>query len=50
MLDVVAVVASVAIPLAMWSFGDIAGIAQRGMFAIAFAWYITGTLASHPER
>lgn len=49
-LDVVAVSASVATPLAMVWFGDIAGAAQRGMFAIAFAWCIAGTLARPPVR
>jgi hypothetical protein len=43
-LDAVALVASVAIPLAMVAVGDVAGLAQRGMFAIAFAWYLTRTL------
>jgi hypothetical protein len=39
-----AVLASAAIPLAMVAVGDVAGLAQRGMFAIAFAWYLTRTL------
>jgi hypothetical protein len=29
---------------AMVAVGDVAGLAQRGMFAIAFAWYLTRTL------
>lgn len=38
-LDVVAVVASVAIPLAMSALPDWDGLLQRGMFAIAYLWY-----------
>jgi hypothetical protein len=34
----------VASRFAMVAVGDVAGLAQRGMFAIAFAWYLTRTL------
>lgn len=46
LLDIVAVAASVAIPLAMWAWGDWPGLAQRLMFAIAFAWYLKETLTA----
>lgn len=39
-LDVVAVAASVAIPLAMVAVGDLAGLLQRAMFLVAYAWYL----------
>lgn len=42
-LDVVAVVASVAIPLAIFTWDERAGVAQRVMFAIALTWYVTAT-------
>lgn len=38
-LDVVAIAASILIPLAMSVRNDIAGLLQRGMFVIAYAWY-----------
>lgn len=37
--DVVAIVASVAIPLAMSALPDWDGLLQRGMFATAYIWY-----------
>jgi hypothetical protein len=48
LLDVVALVASIAIPLLMVAFGDVAGLAQRLMFALAYVWY--GREASDPRR
>jgi hypothetical protein len=44
-LDVIAVVASVAIPLAIFTWDDLAGLAQRVMFAIALTWYIAATMS-----
>ncbi|HEX6235267.1 MAG TPA: DUF998 domain-containing protein [Jiangellaceae bacterium] len=44
-LDAIAVIASVAIPLAMLAWDDWAGLAQRLMFAVAFTWYIAATLS-----
>jgi hypothetical protein len=41
MLDLAAVVASVAVPLAMFAFSTLDGVFQRIMFAIAYAWYAT---------
>lgn len=38
-LDVVAIAASVAIPLAMSALSDWDGLLQRSMFAIAYIWY-----------
>jgi hypothetical protein len=38
-LDVVAVVASVVLPLGMTVLPEAAGVLQRSMFAIAYAWY-----------
>ncbi len=38
-LDLAALIASVAIPLAMFNVEDIAGILQRAMFAVAYLWY-----------
>lgn len=43
-LDAVALIASVAIPLAMLAWDDWAGLAQRAMFVIAFTWYIVAML------
>lgn len=43
-LDVIAMIASVAIPLAMLAWDDWAGFAQRLIFAIAFIWYIVAVL------
>jgi len=37
--DVVAVVASVAIPLSLAAWPDIGGVLQRLMFVVAYAWY-----------
>lgn len=38
-LDIIAVVASVAIPLSMTALPQAAGILQRGMFVVAYIWY-----------
>lgn len=38
-LDVVAVVASIALPVGMTSLDDVAGALQRGMFLMAYVWY-----------
>ncbi|MFZ0015006.1 MAG: DUF998 domain-containing protein [Acidimicrobiia bacterium] len=38
-LSVVAIVASVVVPLAMSAFPDQAGLLQRAMFLIAYLWY-----------
>jgi hypothetical protein len=40
-IDVTAVVASVALPLAMARFGSVDGVLQRAMFVVAFCWYGT---------
>jgi hypothetical protein len=37
--DVAAIVASVALPLAMMAVPELAGVLQRGMFVVAYAWY-----------
>ena len=39
LLDVLALIASVAVPLAMVTLADYAGVLQRTMFLIAFAYY-----------
>lgn len=39
LLDLVAIAAAVTIPLAMSAFPEWAGLLQRGMFLIAYAWY-----------
>lgn len=39
-VDVLAVAASIAIPMAMFSLDGVAGLLQRVMFAIALWWYI----------
>jgi hypothetical protein len=56
-LDVVAVVAAVALPLAMTAWGSGAGVFQRTMFVIAYLWYgheaataSTGAPAGRPAR
>jgi hypothetical protein len=38
-LDVIAVLAAVANPLAMNALPAWTGLLQRGMFAVAYAWY-----------
>jgi len=38
-MDLVAVVAAIAIPLAMSALPEWDGLLQRGMFAIAYMWY-----------
>jgi hypothetical protein len=40
-LDVMAVAASVAIPLAMSAAPSVDGLLQRLMFAVAYVWYVT---------
>lgn len=47
-LDGIALVAAIVIPLGMVGWNDRAGVAQRLMFAIAFAWYIAATVARPP--
>jgi hypothetical protein len=44
-MDVVAVVASVVIPLSMTVWEDRAGVLQRAMFAIAYAWFAVEAIA-----
>ena len=38
-MDLVAIVAAIAIPLAMSAFPEWDGLLQRGMFALAYIWY-----------
>ncbi len=38
-MDLIAIVAAIAIPLAMSAFPEWDGLLQRGMFAIAYIWY-----------
>ncbi len=38
-VDLVAIAASIVIPLAMTAWGEGAGLLQRGMFGIAYLWY-----------
>jgi hypothetical protein len=45
MLNVLALVASVAIPLAMLNLPEYHGLFQRGMFLIAYVWYGTGLIS-----
>lgn len=47
-VDIIAVVASVVVPLSMVAFADIAGLAQRIMFLIAYIWYAVE--AVRPDR
>lgn len=50
-LDVLVVVASVTLPLAMSSWPDSAGLWQRVMFALAYAWFATEALRpGNPRR
>jgi hypothetical protein len=44
MLDVLAVAASVVVPLSMMAAPDLAGVLQRSMFAIAYLWYLGESL------
>jgi hypothetical protein len=44
LLDLAAVLASVLLPLGMLLQPDAAGLLQRSMFAIAYAWYVTESL------
>ena len=39
LMDLVAIVAAIAIPLGMSALPEWAGLLQRGMFVIAYAWY-----------
>jgi hypothetical protein len=39
-LDVLAVAASVVVPLSMMAVPDLAGVLQRSMFVIAYLWYL----------
>lgn len=39
LLDVIAVVASIVLPIGMGVYGTIDGALQRLMFAIAYVWY-----------
>ncbi len=39
LLDVVGVLASVVLPMAMVAWPDVAGVLQRSMFALAYLWY-----------
>ncbi len=48
-LGPVSAAASVAIPVAMTVWDDAAGLLQRTMFAIAYAWYATETVAAGPN-
>lgn len=43
-VDVVALIASVAVPVAMSSWSDGAGLLQRIMFAVAYVWYVLSTV------
>jgi hypothetical protein len=47
-LDAAAVTASVVLPLAMMNWEQLAGVLQRPMFAIAFAWYAVEALRARP--
>ncbi|PRZ02670.1 uncharacterized protein DUF998 [Isoptericola sp. CG 20/1183] len=38
-LDAVAVVASVVLPLIMWTAPDVQGVAQRLLFAVGYTWF-----------
>lgn len=49
LLDVLAVIASVVIPLAMATVPEYAGLLQRTMFAVAYAWYTNETLGAAGE-
>ncbi|MGH8828253.1 MAG: hypothetical protein ACRDVZ_11805, partial [Jiangellaceae bacterium] len=47
-LDVVAVMASVAIPLAMSAWPDVRGATQRLMFVVAYVWYGVEAVRTRP--
>lgn len=49
-LDVVALVAPVAIPLGMVTWPEVTGVLQRVMFGVAYAWFAVGALAVTRER
>jgi hypothetical protein len=46
--DVVAVTASVVVPLSMLAAPDVAGALQRVMFAVAYGWYVAEILRQRP--
>jgi hypothetical protein len=46
-IDVVALVASVLVPLAMLATTGWDGLWQRGMFLIAYVWYIVEAVDTH---
>lgn len=46
-IDMVALAASVVVPLAMLSTAGWDGLWQRGMFAIAYVWYIVEAVDTH---
>jgi hypothetical protein len=48
--DVVAIVASVVLPLGMLGLPDLAGLLQRLMFVIAYAWYAAEAIAASSRR
>ncbi|WP_407317898.1 DUF998 domain-containing protein [Isoptericola halotolerans] len=55
-LDTVAIVASVVLPLIMWTAPDVQGAAQRLLFAVCYTWFavealrLAGRAAPHPDR
>ncbi|HEX6221291.1 MAG TPA: DUF998 domain-containing protein [Acidimicrobiia bacterium] len=49
LLDICAVIASVAIPLLMVAFDDSSGLLQRVMFLVAYAWYGREGLMAFPQ-
>ena len=49
-LDIVAIVASIAIPLSMTALPELAGILQRLMFAVAYIWYVVAARCGVPGR
>ncbi len=46
-IDFFAIAAAVAVPIGMTVTPDYAGLWQRGMFAIAYVWYILETVDTH---
>jgi hypothetical protein len=49
-LDAIAITASVALPVAMAWWDGTAGILQRLMFLVAYAWYASETLRRRAAR
>jgi hypothetical protein len=49
-LDVMAVAAAVAIPLAMSAASSAGGLLQRLMFAVAYAWYVAEAVRARQPR